>query len=87
MSQKRHWRVRKLSEEFGIPSRTIYSGVERGEIEAIRIGKAVYIPRRAVEKLIGESLDDDQAIAAAPAATKQKERNGDRGRVGERNAS
>lgn len=53
--------VRPLAAEAGVSSATLYRAVERGEVEAIKIGSRVKIPAHVARKLLHLS---DSAIVA-----------------------
>jgi len=50
--------VKETAALLGVSYGTIYSAAERGEIDAIAIGRRKVIPRREVERLLGEPLGD-----------------------------
>jgi excisionase family DNA binding protein len=45
-------RVRDYAERFSMDESTVYKKIERGEIEAIRIGKAVRIPSAELSRYL-----------------------------------
>jgi excisionase family DNA binding protein len=45
-------RVRDYAERFGFDESTVYKKIDRGEIEAIRIGKSVRIPSSELERYL-----------------------------------
>lgn len=44
--------IKEFSEEFGVSRSTVYRLQKRGEIEFVHIGRAVRIPKVAVENWI-----------------------------------
>ena len=53
-----HFRVSEISRETGIPRSSLYDACTRGEIQAIRLGKSLFIPRVEAERLLGPVARD-----------------------------
>jgi excisionase family DNA binding protein len=53
LKEGRPVRVEPLAEEADVHHNTIYSLISRGEIEAIRIGRAIRVPARTAKRLLG----------------------------------
>jgi excisionase family DNA binding protein len=63
MQRKRYYRVGEISERTGLPASTLYDAIKRGEVEALKLGAAVYVPREQALRLIGEEPEDQNAAA------------------------
>lgn len=55
-----HYRIAELADLTGIARSTLYDACNRGEIEVLRLGRAIYIPQRSAEKLIGQPSVSDR---------------------------
>jgi len=42
-----------MAEQLGVSHATIYNGIRRGHIEAVRVGKNLFIPWREAQRLLG----------------------------------
>lgn len=59
MKRKPYYRIREISSKSHIPASTLYDAVRNGEIEALKLGAAVYIPEREALRLLGEFIPDE----------------------------
>ena len=59
MERKPYYRVREISSKSKIPASTLYDAVRNGEIEALKLGSAVYIPEHEARRLLGEPVSAD----------------------------
>lgn len=48
------WKVREVAELLRVSVMSVYRKVDTGEIESVRFGRTIRIPRRAVRKLLGQ---------------------------------
>jgi excisionase family DNA binding protein len=47
---------KECAEILGVDKKSVYAGIERGEIPAIRLGRLLLVPRPALQRLLrGES--------------------------------
>ena len=59
IAENRSVRVGDLAKAMSMPKPTLYAAVNRGEIRAVRIGRAVSIPAAEARRLLG--IDDPRA--------------------------
>lgn len=56
---KRHtFTIPEVARMFGLSKNSAYAAARSGQIPTIRIGDRYIVPRSALEKLLGEKLDD-----------------------------
>lgn len=65
MQRKRYYKIPQLSRESGFPVRTLYSAAERGELEVVRLGGAIYVPIDVAEEFIRKLSPKEEAKEAA----------------------
>jgi excisionase family DNA binding protein len=53
---RRTYDVPEFAEMMGIGRSAAYNAIARGEIEAIRIGRRLVIPRTVAERLLGNDM-------------------------------
>jgi excisionase family DNA binding protein len=63
-------RVEEAGRVLGVSRDTAYRAVHSGEIPSFRVGKKLFVPKRALAAMLGyaDSTLDDEEAAAAPAA-------------------
>ncbi|MCJ2093954.1 MULTISPECIES: hypothetical protein [unclassified Methylobacterium] len=54
-------RVAPLAEAIGMSRGGLYGAIESGDVEAVKIGRAVFVPAHVAGRLLGMKLD---AVAA-----------------------
>lgn len=50
--------VKEAAAALGISEWTVREEISRGHIESFRMGARILIPRRSLENLVGEPIDD-----------------------------
>lgn len=55
MRRKPYYRIPEISEKSQVPKTTLYDAVRKGEIEALKLGAAVYISGREALRLLGHA--------------------------------
>ena len=55
--------VPEAGRHFGVGRARAYQMVRRGEIPAIRLGRRWYVPRRALERLADDALEQAAQLA------------------------
>jgi hypothetical protein len=65
MKRKPYYRVREISRlsKDTLPASTLYDAVRNGEIEALKLGAAVFIPEREALRLLGEHAREEGEVA------------------------
>jgi len=58
MTQRQTYTVIETSKLLGIARNSAYEAVQRGEIQALRFGKRIVVPRAVIRKMLGEEPDD-----------------------------
>ena len=60
MTKKPYYRIAELSSRTGIPKTTLYDAVRKGQVQALRLGEAVYVPEQEAKRLLG--VDDGPPV-------------------------
>lgn len=50
---QRHYTAYEAAEIFGVSFRTVYNWARKGKLRAVKIGKSWYIPKEAINALLG----------------------------------
>jgi len=53
--EKLTFSVREAAEALGVSRNSAYSGVLRGDIPHVKVGKRILVPRRALEELLASA--------------------------------
>jgi excisionase family DNA binding protein len=57
--------VEEAARALGISRNGAYNAARRGDLPAIRIGKRFVVPKSAIEKLLGEKVDQMESRGVA----------------------
>ena len=58
MNTTRTMTIEKAARTLGVGRSSAYEAARCGDLPAIRIGHRLLVPRAAIERMLGESLDD-----------------------------
>ncbi len=65
---RRAYSVAEVAALMGLPLRTVYLAVERGQLPSVRIGRRILVPASALEQLLSKALPaGDKPVAEGPA--------------------
>jgi excisionase family DNA binding protein len=53
-SESRPYSIKEGAKKAGVNEKTIREGISRKQIEAIRIGRRLLLPRRPFDRMLGE---------------------------------
>lgn len=54
-------KVAEVAAKLRVDVRTVYRMVDRGELQAVRVGRLIRIPTGALEAMIGQPISDRNA--------------------------
>lgn len=60
MSQKDYYTVSDIAKILGISRVAVFKKIKKSQIRAIKIGRNFAIPKKEVESILGQSLNENQ---------------------------
>ncbi|MDP4026335.1 hypothetical protein Q8W71_27300 [Methylobacterium sp. NEAU 140] len=64
IKQGKNVRVAPLAEAIGMSRGGLYGAIDAGDVEAVKIGRAVFVPAHVARKLLGLPAHSPETVAA-----------------------